>query len=204
TTRVSRPQYTHWDFLPRFLMEEFHPRRKMANAYFLVLASLQTIPEITNTFRVPTILLPLSVVVIVDAVFAILEDVARHRADAKANASPTRALDVDLQRSAGKFRRVEWRDVQVGDLLLVKNRESVPADLLVMGAHEPNLDAKAGICYVETKSLDGETNLKIRQAIRSTIGRVSTPRDAAALKGRVVMEHPNKMIDNFSGTIEVE
>lgn len=54
-------------------MEEFHPRRKMANVYFLVLASLQTIPEITNTFRVPTILLPLSLVVIVDAVFAILE-----------------------------------------------------------------------------------------------------------------------------------
>ncbi|CAN0448403.1 unnamed protein product, partial [Ectocarpus sp. 12 AP-2014] len=73
-----------------------------------------------------------------------------------------------------------------------------------MGAHEPNPEAKAGICYVETKSLDGETNLKIRQAIRSTIGRVSTPRDAAALKGRVVMEHPNKLIDNFSGTIEVE
>ncbi|CAN0518446.1 unnamed protein product, partial [Ectocarpus sp. 8 AP-2014] len=73
-----------------------------------------------------------------------------------------------------------------------------------MGAHEPNPEAKAGICYVETKSLDGETNLKIRQAIRSTIGRVSTPRDAAALKGSVVMEHPNKLIDNFSGTIEVE
>lgn len=66
-------QYTHLDFLPRFLMEEFHPRRKMANAYFLVLASLQTIPEISNTYNVPTILLPLSVVVIVDAVFAILE-----------------------------------------------------------------------------------------------------------------------------------
>lgn len=33
----------------------------------------------------------------------------------------------------------------------------------VIGAHEPNPDAKAGICYVETKSLDGETNLKIRQ-----------------------------------------
>lgn len=45
----------------------------MANAYFLVLASLQTIPEITNTFRVPTILLPLSAVIIVDAFFAIVE-----------------------------------------------------------------------------------------------------------------------------------
>lgn len=58
-----------------------------------------------------------------------MQDVARHRADAKANASPTRALD--LQRSPGRFRRVEWSDVRVGDLLLVKNRESIPADLLV-------------------------------------------------------------------------
>lgn len=54
-------------------MEEFHPRRKMANVYFLVLASLQTVPAITNTFQVPTILLPLSAVVIVDAIFAIIE-----------------------------------------------------------------------------------------------------------------------------------
>ncbi|CAM9901536.1 unnamed protein product, partial [Laminaria digitata] len=130
------------------------------------------------------------------------QDVARHRADAKANASPARALD--LQRSCGRFRRVEWRDVRVGDLLLVKNRESIPADLLVMGAHEPNPEAKAGICYVETKSLDGETNLKIRQAIRPSIGRVSCPQDAACLRGRVAMEHPNKLIDSFSGTIELD
>ena len=54
-------------------MEEFHPRRKMANVYFLVLASLQTIRAISNTFGVPTILVPLSIVVMVDALFAILE-----------------------------------------------------------------------------------------------------------------------------------
>lgn len=54
-------------------MEEFHPRRKMANVYFLVLASLQTIQEISNTFGIPTILVPLSIVVLIDAVFAILE-----------------------------------------------------------------------------------------------------------------------------------
>lgn len=73
-----------------------------------------------------------------------------------------------------------------------------------MGAHEPNPEAKAGICYVETKSLDGETNLKIRQAIRPAIGRVSNPQDAACLKGRVEMEHPNKLIENFDGAIELE
>lgn len=60
-------------------MEEFNPRHKMANAYFLVLASLQTIPAITNTFGMPTILLPLSVVIIVDAFFAIIEVITPSR-----------------------------------------------------------------------------------------------------------------------------
>lgn len=54
-------------------MEEFNPRRRVANAYFLVMAALQTVPAITNTFGMPTILFPLSIVVAVDAVFAILE-----------------------------------------------------------------------------------------------------------------------------------
>lgn len=63
----------------------------------------------------------------------ILQDVARHRADAKANASPTRVLE--LKRSSGRFRRVAWSDVQVGDILLLKNRESVPADMLVRILH---------------------------------------------------------------------
>ncbi|CAM9414176.1 unnamed protein product [Choristocarpus tenellus] len=197
---VRTSKYTVLDFLPKFLMEEFNPRKKVANVYFLVLAALQTVPSISNTFGVPTILLPLSIVVIVDGVFAILEDVARHKADGKANSSPTRVLD----RETVRFRRVEWSSVRVGDFVLVKNREPIPADLLVMGVHEPNPDSRAGICYVESKSLDGETNLKIRQAVNCTNGRLSSPEDLLRLKGKIVMEHPNKLIDSFTGTIEVE
>ena len=33
---------------------------------------------------------------------------------------------------------------------------------------------------------------------------VSSRKDAGALRGFVEMEHPNKLIDNFSGSIEVE
>lgn len=62
---------------------------------------------------------------------ATAQDVARHRADAAANASLARALD--LEERPGRFRRVEWRNIRVGDMLLVKNRESIPADLLVGG-----------------------------------------------------------------------
>ncbi|EGB10874.1 hypothetical protein AURANDRAFT_22034, partial [Aureococcus anophagefferens] len=64
------------------------------------------------------------------------------------------------------------------------------------------------VCYVETKSLDGETNLKQRRAVKEARGRVA-PRDAAGgafdcggLAGAVVeMEHPNDVIAKFEGTI---
>lgn len=38
---------------------------------------------------------------------------------------------------------------------------------------EPNPAAPKGMCYVETKSLDGETNLKVRSVLPPLIGKVS-------------------------------
>lgn len=38
----------------------------------------------------------------------------------------------------------------------VYNREEIPADMLVVGVHERYRPSCGGVCYVETKSLDGE------------------------------------------------
>lgn len=53
--------------------------------------------------------------------------------------------------------------IEVGDLIVINNREPVPCDVVIMGVDEPVSESPAGVAYVETKSLDGETNLKIRQ-----------------------------------------
>lgn len=45
---------------------------------------------------------------------------------------------------------------------IVKN-EVIPADIVLLSSSEP-----AGVAYIETSNLDGETNLKIRQALPRT------------------------------------
>ncbi|KAJ3074751.1 Phospholipid-transporting ATPase IB, partial [Quaeritorhiza haematococci] len=57
----------------------------------------------------------------------------------------------------------KWQEVQVGDLVLIRSDEPIPADVLILATSEPD-----GLCYVETQNLDGETNLKIRYTVPET------------------------------------
>ena len=55
------------------------------------------------------------------------------------------------------FQRVRRMDIRQGHLVLVKNREMVPADLVLLASSNDH-----GSAYIETSSIDGETNLKLR------------------------------------------
>jgi magnesium-transporting ATPase (P-type) len=67
---------------------------------------------------------------------------------------------------------------------------------------EPNPEQPKGICFVETKSLDGETNLKMRTVLPYMLKKVFAHRDLASIRGKVECEHPNNRIDDFTGTFE--
>ena len=54
----------------------------------------------------------------------------------------------------------EWRDVKAGDIIRVVRDQSFPCDLVLLAS--PLDDA---VCYVETKNLDGETNLKLKRGV---------------------------------------
>lgn len=63
-----------------------------------------------------------------------------------------------------------WKDVHVGEVLKVNSEEFVPADMVLLHTS----DSK-GVAYVETKNLDGETNLKIKQANKDIHAFFSSP-----------------------------
>lgn len=195
---VKTSKYEPYNFIPKFLMESFNISTKVANSYFLMIAALQCVPAISNTGGIPTTLVPLTIVLVADAIFAILEDRARHRADKEANSSTASRFNPTSQ----LFEDVKWADLEVGNFIHLKTRDKIPADIVVLAVSEPQ-EVPLGHCYVETKSLDGETNLKLRVAMPNTMGLVKTPRDCMKLKGDIKMEHPNKLIDQFIGTFDL-
>eukprot|EP00601_Ochromonadales_sp_CCMP2298_P014210 CAMPEP_0173237428 /NCGR_PEP_ID=MMETSP1142-20121109/12047_1 /TAXON_ID=483371 /ORGANISM="non described non described, Strain CCMP2298" /LENGTH=241 /DNA_ID=CAMNT_0014168121 /DNA_START=32 /DNA_END=754 /DNA_ORIENTATION=+ len=193
---IRTSKYEWYSFPGKFLMEQFNPYTKLANCYFLVISGMQVITVISNTNGLPTTLIPLSFVLVIAAVFGIIEDVARHTADRHANASLTQVYAPAGEKGGageGVWETVPWASVRVGQYVRVRSREVVPADVLVLMVAEPNPAQPKGNCYVETKSLDGETNLKVRTVAPALLG--LNPGNLGMLQGRVVMEHPNNLID---------
>lgn len=62
-----------------------------------------------------------------------------------------------------RFVKDAWKNVQVGDFVRLYNNEEIPADVVILSTSSDD-----GACYVETKNLDGETNLKVRNALHCT------------------------------------
>lgn len=77
-----------------------------------------------------------------------------------------------------------WRSIRVGDIVRLNNDEPIPADIIILSTSEND-----SICYVETKNLDGETNLKLRQGPVDTSW-VKTSEDCANRLQLVVESEP--------------
>lgn len=60
------------------------------------------------------------------------------------------------------WRSTAWEDVRVGDFVKIRSDQPFPGDIIICATSEPE-----DVCYIETKNLDGETNLKSRKNVSS-------------------------------------
>ncbi|OXB63580.1 hypothetical protein ASZ78_014205 [Callipepla squamata] len=199
---VSTAKYNIITFLPRFLYSQF---RRAANAFFLFIALLQQIPDVSPTGRYTT-LVPLLFILAVAAVKEIIEDIKRHKADNAVNKKQTQVL------RNGAWEIVHWEKVDVGDIVIIKGKEYIPADTVLLSSSEPQ-----AMCYIETSNLDGETNLKIRQGfpvgeqvdgfVVQGLPLTSDIKDIESLmrlSGRIECESPNRHLYDFVGNIRLD
>ncbi|KAI9726404.1 MAG: hypothetical protein M1834_009032 [Cirrosporium novae-zelandiae] len=185
---ISTTKYNLATFFPKFFYEQFS---KSNNLFFLFTAILQQIPNVTPTNRWTTIV-PLIVVLFVSAFKELVEDNKRRKQDRESNGAKTQVL------RGSSFEDTTWVNIVVGDIVRVQSEEPIPADLALLASSEPE-----GLCYIETANLDGETNLKLKQAIPETSELVD-PHALSRLSGRIRSEQPNSSLYTYEATLAMQ
>lgn len=91
-----------------------------------------------------------------------------------------------------------WKDVRVGDIVKLQRDDPVPADLVLLHAEGPK-----GMAYIETMALDGETNLKGKQACPTLAKRCAGVDELVKCTAHFVVEDPNLDLYKFEGRVTV-
>ncbi|KAH0076572.1 phospholipid-translocating P-type ATPase, partial [Aureobasidium melanogenum] len=210
TNHIRSSRYTAWNFVPRQLFAQFS---KLANFYFLCVSILQMIPGLSTTGTYTTII-PLLFFVALSMGKEGYDDLRRYRLDKTENNREASVLHAyqpvptsDSQVEQGNahtggpihWAKTKWQNLQVGDIVKLERDESVPADLVLLSSKGDN-----GIAYIETMALDGETNLKSKQAPVNLAKHCNTPENIAACDAHFVVEDPNIDLYNFEGKVTLK
>jgi magnesium-transporting ATPase (P-type) len=83
----------------------------------------------------------------------------------------------------------------------VKENDFFPCDMVLINSSLPK-----GVCYVETKNLDGETNLKHKQANKSMMKMANSDDDVLMNfnSSQIDCRGPNELLYQFDGNITLQ
>uniref|UniRef100_A0A8C1QTH2 Phospholipid-transporting ATPase n=1 Tax=Cyprinus carpio TaxID=7962 RepID=A0A8C1QTH2_CYPCA len=182
--KIKTTKYTLLSFLPKNLFEQFH---RFANVYFVFIALLNFVP-VVNAFQPELALAPVVFILSVTAIKDLWEDYRRHRSDKEINHLDCLVYCRIEKRYVEKY----WKEVRVGDFIRLRCNEILPADVLLLSSSDPDR-----LCHIETATLDGETNLKQRQVVRSFIDLF----DPLKYNSVIECEKPNNDLNRFRGYI---
>uniref|UniRef100_A0A8D1IKL3 Phospholipid-transporting ATPase n=2 Tax=Sus scrofa TaxID=9823 RepID=A0A8D1IKL3_PIG len=135
--------------------------------------------------------LPLFFVITVTAIKQGYEDWLRHKADSAMNQCPVHFIQ------HGKLVRKQSRKLRVGDVVMVKEDETFPCDLIFLSSSRAD-----GTCHVTTASLDGESSHKTHYAVQDTKG-FHSEQDIDGLHATIECEQPQPDLYKFVGRINV-
>lgn len=186
---VSTTKYTWLSAAPTFLFEQL---TRFSNAYFIFVGILYLFDSISpvNTAGRYASLYSVGVVVAIAAVREAVEELRRYKEDRRVNRDAAHVLGVGS---------CTWADVRVGDMVRVLKDQPFPADLVLLATSDDD-----GVAYVETKQLDGESNLKVKLVLPDLALRFENDEASLAAAGAITCEPPNDRLYRFAGSITVE
>ena len=195
---ITTTKYSLLSWLPKSILEQF---RRIANVYFLVISILMLIGTYaTYLFISPldpySTVFTLVFVLMVTSLKEGSEDLSRYRSDKSDNQRKVTIVTFDSNGNE-VLTEVENQMVQAGDIIKLIGRSQIPCDMLLILT---SLHHDGNQCFVETTNLDGETNLKVKEAppaIKTLLRDGKFERHL--VDGFVETEQPQKDITKFIG-----
>jgi len=227
---ISNHRFTAFTFLPLTLYHEFS---FFFNLYFLLVAISQIVPALRIGF-LSTYIVPLVFVLAITLGKEAHDDIARRRRDREANGEPYEVLALGPEtQPVGRIRGLgkkkvgiaegsqartdgrenlrttlkKSRDLIVGDILVLKKDQRVPADVVILksisnevGMADDELEEgdTSGEAFIRTDQLDGETDWKLRMAPSLTQGLPAAKFESL----KIVASAPSREVNSFMGTLE--
>jgi len=116
---------------------------------------------------------------------------------------------VDVLGADGSLEPSCWSALHPGDLVVLYNDRNIPADVLCLWSSETDQNV-----FVETKGLDGETNIKPKKSCALTSKKLNTAigdsdfhtnkdKNPRTLGYKVGFENNNEDLNTFYGRIEI-
>lgn len=184
--KITTTKYNPITFVPKSLIMQF---KRVANIYFLVISVLSFFPfspkkpiSMVGTF---------AMVLIATMIKEAVEDLAKYSADKVSNNKEILVME------NGAYVKKRWYELKVGQIIKLQKDEEMPADGCLLKCSNEN-----GFCYIDTKNLDGETNLKDKMALEAY--QKFTDGQFSQLQGVLTTEKPNENLHSLEGRLEAD
>lgn len=187
-------RYTALTWAPLSLLYQF---KRLANVYFLIITVLTFMSfspkapaSMAGTFGLVLFFTMLKEAYEVRILSPLkpLQDYQRYKQDTEVNNKLTQVLNpLTMQ-----FDSRKWQDLEIGNIVRFEKDQEAPADLLII--HSSN---ESGVVFVDTMNLDGETNLKEKNALLEEIDDANL----TWLAGELRCDDPNENLDKWEGRV---
>ena len=143
-------------------------------------------------------MIPLSFVIIINGLKDFFEDLKRKQSDNRENKSNLKV--VKFNKKDEGFVKTTWDNIKLGQIVKVKKDEYFPCDLILIYSTNKN-----GVAYVESKNLDGETNLKYKESTKEIFKDFNVePHENIFnnFSGKIMCDKPNANLYEFHGVLK--
>lgn len=192
TNFINNKKYSFISFVPIILYNQF---RFFFNLYFLFLCITQMFKIFAVGFFI-TYAGPLCFVILLTMLKEGWDDYKRYKRDKKYNEELFKCFD----HQSRQFSPKQSQNLLVGDIILLEKGQRVPADLIILATKTPDSSV-----YLKTDQLDGETDWKVRESIKSVQALVDRGEVVFdQIKYSVEVPPPTNKIYEFRGKATVE